>query len=257
MTLDPPRLRDPASAASDSLRELLRTTSLDEPSPEQLRRLAARLEPQLAAPPPAATKTVGLKTLASVTALVGLLVGIGLWLARDDASPTTAQRSARVEIAPTVPTPASPVASTVPPAAPAPAVPSTAAPEVIAPPASNTAPPERRSRPRVEASRPRVEVSSPAHDATDAVAEDELAILGRAQRALVGNDASAALSHAQRHAEMFPSGMMVEEREAIAIEALARLDRLADARVRFERFQASYPRSSYRQRLERLITATR
>jgi hypothetical protein len=51
------------------------------------------------------------------------------------------------------------------------------------------------------------------------------------------------------HARRFPRGVLGEEREALAIEALARAGQTAAAAERFVAFDASFPRSSYRQRL--------
>jgi outer membrane protein assembly factor BamD (BamD/ComL family) len=100
-------------------------------------------------------------------------------------------------------------------------------------------------------------VAPPRTGSASVDAEDEVAILGRAQRALVAGDAAAAIALAERHAQSFPTGLLVEEREAIAIEALTRLGRHELARSRFERFVAGFPRSGYRERLDRLVTGQR
>jgi hypothetical protein len=51
------------------------------------------------------------------------------------------------------------------------------------------------------------------------------------------------------HARRFPAGMLVQEREVIAVEALARLGRRDDARARAATFLATYPSSAYRSRV--------
>jgi hypothetical protein len=42
---------------------------------------------------------------------------------------------------------------------------------------------------------------------------------------------------------VYPQGVLVEEREALAVKSLAALGRFAEARARGERFRARYPRS--------------
>ena len=80
-------------------------------------------------------------------------------------------------------------------------------------------------------------------------------LLGKAQQALLSSDARTALALAESHQQRFPAGALTEEREAIAIEALIVLDGSSsnDARLRFEKFRTTYPRSGYRQRLDRLV----
>jgi outer membrane protein assembly factor BamD (BamD/ComL family) len=53
----------------------------------------------------------------------------------------------------------------------------------------------------------------------------------------------------QEHARRFPSGTLVQEREVLAIEALARLGRLPEARRRLDAFRATFPRSPHVARL--------
>jgi outer membrane protein assembly factor BamD (BamD/ComL family) len=66
-----------------------------------------------------------------------------------------------------------------------------------------------------------------------------------ARSALVRGDASGALAVLSRHASAFPRGQLSETREALAIQALARLGRGAEARSRAERFRRDYPSSVY------------
>ena len=62
--------------------------------------------------------------------------------------------------------------------------------------------------------------------------------LGRAQSA----DALAALD---AHAARFPHGRLSEEREALAVDALARSGRMDLAVARAARFRAAYPHSVF------------
>ena len=63
----------------------------------------------------------------------------------------------------------------------------------------------------------------------------------RPRLSLGRGDPQAALDSARQHARRFPNGQLAEEREAIAIEALARLGRQAEARTRAEHFRRVYP----------------
>jgi hypothetical protein len=80
----------------------------------------------------------------------------------------------------------------------------------------------------------------------------EGALLLRARHELA-SDPSAALGLTQDHARRFPSGTLVQEREVLAIEALARLGRSAEARHRLDDFRARFPQSPHIARLASLI----
>lgn len=81
-----------------------------------------------------------------------------------------------------------------------------------------------------------------------AAAETELSLLKRAQ-ANATTAPSEALALTKLHANRFPSGALSQEREVIAIDALVRLGRVAEAAQRAERFQANYPGSAHARRL--------
>lgn len=72
---------------------------------------------------------------------------------------------------------------------------------------------------------------------------DENALVTRAQAALARGRTSEALAATSEHQRRFPRGEFVEEREALAIQALARSGNLPAAMARAERFRARYPRS--------------
>ena len=72
---------------------------------------------------------------------------------------------------------------------------------------------------------------------------DENALVSRAQAALARGRTSEALAATSEHQRRFPRGEFVEEREALAIQALARSGNLPAAMARAERFRARYPRS--------------
>jgi hypothetical protein len=76
----------------------------------------------------------------------------------------------------------------------------------------------------------------------------ELALLGPAQRSLP-RDPARALELVRDHERAFPRGRLREEREVIAIEALARLGQASAAQARYERFERQFPESVHRARL--------
>jgi hypothetical protein len=107
--------------------------------------------------------------------------------------------------------------------------------------------------------RPKPKVAPAGTGATVASAEvrdegpqAEVKLLERAQDALRTRPAEA-LALCSDHARRFSSGMLVQEREMIAIEALVKTGQKAEARKRAERFKATFPGSSHTRRLEALI----
>lgn len=123
-----------------------------------------------------------------------------------------------------------------------------------------------RSR-RVASTAPAPTVSNHAHDevstplpvGTASFAEEksssEIALLNRAQRALA-TDPRNALSLTERHAQQFPRGVLAQEREFIAIEALLSLGRSREAASRATRFRADFPGSAHLRRLDMLLGST-
>lgn len=83
----------------------------------------------------------------------------------------------------------------------------------------------------------------------------EDALLHRAHAASL-SDPRKALALTAEHARRFPNGMLVQEREVLAIEALARLGRRDDARARATAFSASYPGSPYQSRVDDALGAS-
>jgi hypothetical protein len=73
----------------------------------------------------------------------------------------------------------------------------------------------------------------------------ESALLDVARTALARGEPDHALAAVGRHAAQFPHGVLAEEREALAVKALAQEGRGADARARADRFRARYPESLF------------
>jgi hypothetical protein len=86
--------------------------------------------------------------------------------------------------------------------------------------------------------------------------ETEPGLLEQARRAL-HVDPARALALADRHELRYPSGALVPDREAIAIEALVGLGRLDEARARAGHFFRAFPGSVHQRHVEALLGVDR
>lgn len=91
------------------------------------------------------------------------------------------------------------------------------------------------------------EAAPPAVDA-----DDELALLEEARRTL-DTDPAAALALTDEHARRFPRPTLAQERERLAIEALVRLGRREEVLRRANAFDATFPQSAHRRRVQELV----
>lgn len=225
---DPTRFADSASAASGSLQAMFRAARRDVPSDLELASLSRRLHPLLAAAPHGgglASKPLLGKAVA-VLALAGA-AATGVFVAtRSDPPLHTA--------APSVAPPAQRPDNEAPPRA----LPAPPASEAEAAPAGSAEPTRSDSAQRAA---PSVSQRAP----SKASGLGEAALLERARRALDANP-SEALALTRRHQARFPKGVLKQEREVIAIEALRRLGRSADAKDRAHGFEKQYPDSPHR-----------
>ena len=80
----------------------------------------------------------------------------------------------------------------------------------------------------------------------------EVALLARAQSTLSSQPAET-LARCEEHARRFARGTLVQEREVLAIDALVRLDRRAEAEARAARFRQAFPKSGHQRRIETLL----
>jgi hypothetical protein len=136
-----------------------------------------------------------------------------------------------------------------------------AAPSAPAPPAAGVEVAPAPLAPLPEATRPPAALpasstpASPRASPTAPVGEDGLAgeieDLQRAWR-LVGSSPAEALALAEAGHRRFPHGQLYPEREMVAITALYRLGRRAEARARADRFLAAHPGSPFGERLRKL-----
>jgi hypothetical protein len=116
-----------------------------------------------------------------------------------------------------------------------------------APAAPGTAPnPGLNSAPKtaVPAKNPSAE---PRKQAAEGLSEP--ALLEQARRSLSSSPATA-LALTGQHAARFPHGVLAQEREVIAIEALRRLGRSAEADGRAAAFARAFPGSAHQRRVE-------
>jgi hypothetical protein len=72
-------------------------------------------------------------------------------------------------------------------------------------------------------------------------------------RAAVASNPGLALALTREHHTRFASSPLAEERQALRVEALWRLGRLAEAQQALGALEASFPRSPYRRRLRGLV----
>jgi hypothetical protein len=78
-------------------------------------------------------------------------------------------------------------------------------------------------------------------------------LLDAARRALAGRPGRA-LELARRHGRRFSDGLLVQERELIAIEALLKLGRDHAARERARRFRSRFGDSAHARHLKTLLS---
>lgn len=112
---------------------------------------------------------------------------------------------------------------------------------VSAAPATAVEPPRRRAAVRER----EVTVAEPD-------TQREFRLLAEARKAAASSPARA-WTLVQQSEREFPEGMMIEEREALAVEVLVALDRVEDARRRGDRFLAAHPKSPSANRVRELL----
>lgn len=224
--IEPRRLRD---AGPEDVRSLLRAAS---PSRAMTADERARSRARVARHVAVAALAGGLSWLpgAAVGAGLGLIVGLAT-LAVPGGSSSDPPLSARPAAASAEPSPGAPLDSPVPVVTLSPTVESSPAPARVAPGALSAAAPAPES-------------------AADVLAE-EVALLDRA-RAALGASPAQALQLTVDHAARYPRGKLGIERELVAIDALRRLGRGAEAHARAESLLVRARGSLYEDRIRKM-----
>jgi TolA-binding protein len=225
---DPPRLSESLDAPA-GLRAALQRARADVGTADEVARLAGKLGPLLGPAPVAPGAAGGGAAAGGAAAKVGLgalaliVAGGAAWLlsTRDASLPPKVASSA-----------AAPAPAPAPVAAPAPSAVVTSPPLVVAPPSA--------------------ELPSPSPPkATPVTPPSEADLLEQARAALKAGDSARALQRASEHAKRYPRGVLVQEREVLAIQALRRLGRDAEADRRADAFARAYPGSAFQRKLQR------
>jgi hypothetical protein len=225
---DPSRLFDAADAPA-GLKNVLRAAQADVGNEQQLARLAGRLGPLLGATAAtgagaaAATAKLGGAAKLGIAAVALIAAGSGALIVLSPASPPSPKPSSTA-VASAPPTPVPPPVV----AAPSAALSAPVAPE---PPPPAASAPLTRDKPSA------------------ATPPSEAELLEQA-RAAIKSDPSRALQRANEHARRFPRGVLVQEREVLAIRALRRLGRDAEADRRADAFAKAFPGSAFQRKLK-------
>ncbi|HEY3236112.1 MAG TPA: hypothetical protein VGJ84_15450 [Polyangiaceae bacterium] len=234
-------LSEPGSEASAQLRSLLRTAREDLPKAAELEHLEIVVAPLLAGGAAAAGHAAVSSATSSAAgwalpggkvavalAVAGGVVGAGWWMTR-------AARPAAPENSQAVSKRASQVTKR-------------ALPDSVNVPAASAVPAvSQASKGATLALDAPTDLTSP----DDAVSR-ETRLLAQAQAAL-GSGPARALQLAYAHARLFPNGVLTQEREVIAIQALVRLGRMEEARRRAQAFELRFPGSAHQQKVQALV----
>ncbi|AKU93959.1 hypothetical protein AKJ09_00623 [Labilithrix luteola] len=237
---DPPRLSE-GEGESAELARLVRASRARRPTTKTTAGMAERLAATSVYASAARGITASRGTTFAKVGLVALVgIGLGVFTARTHGVETPPSSSVVENRVPSVAPSAEPPA---PPTTEMPSIPVDALPSSAPVAATVHAETARAAQP-----------ASPSPEATRVTStrESEFTLVRHAQDALAVNPGGA-LSLAQEHARTFPNGELVQEREVIAVEALSKLGRSADAKARATALVTAHPRSPYVARLERAI----
>ncbi|HZH04890.1 MAG TPA: hypothetical protein VEY30_13980 [Myxococcaceae bacterium] len=118
--------------------------------------------------------------------------------------------------------------------------------------APSVSPKPRPPRAAVPKRIPVMRPAAPKEEVLDGLVRREVAHLGRT-RAMLERDPSSALRLAEEGHASFEQGILREEREALALFALARLGRTDELKDRGERYLTHYPRGPFAERVRSLL----
>lgn len=225
---DPPRITD--GAVEHPLAALLRGARRDAPRDEERAALDASLRAALTQPSPRVTPWRAWSL--GVVGVAAVALWVGTRPPRTPAAPHVAPRPTQQPIAAAPPS--------EPPRAPAtvtPEAPSTVTPETPA-----------DAAPRAVAAEPVAQRCVPAR---------HVLAVEQARRALRATDFAGALSTTARDRQLCPRGALREERERIAVEALARQGRHVEAARSLANFERAYPSSLHLRALRAIVDSGR
>lgn len=216
-------MSDPHLDSSSELGRLVASARADAPTTAALERMAAGLP---VGPPPAAPSGgAGLGVAAKLAIAVGISLGLGAGgyaIFGGEEAPSAAPRFDEA------PERAEP----------------TEEPRVVAPGASALPAEAQSAEPEP--------VPEPPQKASKAAVPSEASILERARRSL-GTNPAAALGATREHKRLYPNGVLAQEREVIAIEALKRLKRESEAKSRADAFETEHPESAHQRKVESIL----
>ena len=250
---EPARLRKLEQELPAELVLALEDAPEDNATPAELALLAKRVRGALAAPTHAARSSgvprrsaprgpvAAVVLTFALGAAAGVLASGGVFLAlrsRPLEAPPSVVASASVRARSSQPRAAAAVAS--------------AAPAASSEEAPLAAPRPARDLARLPAPSSSAELSADSSPPPELSNREELALLARAQAALASNPVTA-LGLTRDHERKFPHGLLVQEREVVAIDALLRLGRRAEAAGRAVRFHEQFPTSVHGRRLDVLL----
>lgn len=252
MTLEPERIADAGADGSPDaalLSRFIHAHRDGRPDAEEMAALADRLGPVLKAE---RTPMSRLASWLAPAAMSVVLVAAGGWAilrtneaprSIRDARPTAEVHPARHADPPPVTTSAvtAPALDT-----PTPALSVRALPDV-----GGSAP--SKTTPRV--AEPTRAVTTKAAKATAPSYCDDVELIERAGTELRSGQAARALATTEQHHERCPDGVLAQERERIAIEALAVLGRNDEARARASAFESRHPSSPHLRRVRQVVGA--
>ncbi|MEZ4221188.1 MAG: hypothetical protein R3B13_09670 [Polyangiaceae bacterium] len=224
------------SEGEGELAELLRAARADVPTAAQLEPIASHLSTlPAAAAATAGAGVAGGKVVALLVLTGGLMAG-GIY--------------AVIKTTPPRLTPAIPIVTQSAPAgelvAPRPSAEGAA--EVTAPPSAEVAVSSGEAPPIAHSA---TRGSAPGSSEAAATKPSESSLLDAARRALSSNPAQA-LALTRRHQQLYPQGVLAQEREVIAMEALKRQGNEAAVRQRAAAFERSFPASPHKKKIGEL-----
>lgn len=235
MSREPTRLADLRGSASPEaafMGEVIRAQRAVRPPAAKMQELAGRLGPLLEQKSPSPFRAMPWLV---TSVIAGVLVAGAVWVTRpNDGASANANANANASAPTLLPVPSAPAASFEPP------LPSPPPPPAVldAPAISVEALPNANAQHAPAVSAPRC---------------DEVELVERADTRLRSGDPAGALAVAREHEQRCPAGALVQERERIAIEALARLGRADAARARASAFQERFPSSPHLRRVRQVI----